>query len=889
MKNSISKCIFCVPILLTLVLFLSNRVQAQWAIDPAINNQVSTATGAQRYVQSVGDGSGGVITVWEDYRSGTADIYAQRINASGVVQWTTNGVAISSATGEQSSPVILSDGTGGVIIAWEDLRSGTSYDIYAQRINSGGAVQWTANGVAISTATGNQKNPVITSGPSGAATIAWEDSRIDASYDIYAQRINSSGVAQWTANGIAVGAATGAQLVSDISGIGSGSEVILTWQDYRDGSTPDIYAQKINTNGLVLWTVNGAVICTAANGQFNPKIINDGNSAIGGGIITWEDYRSSNADIYAQRIDGSGVAQWTSNGVPISTATGNQIKPMIDRFGGGGEAIITWEDARSGTADIYVQRINFSGLVQWTANGVAVCTATGAQTSPRIVAGIAADFSNGATITWEDQRGATYDIYAQQVNNNGVVQWTNNGVAISTATDEQSSPSIVFDSFDPVASKNGVMISWDDNRSGNYDIYSQRVNLSGVLCGNVATPGAISGTQTILAGTSNVYNVAAVMGATSYTWTLPSGWTGTSTTNSIATTSSATSGNVSLTASNACGTSGSASLAITVNKQNQTITFNALSAKTMADPAFDLTATATSSLPVTYNSSNISVATVSGSTVTLVGVGTSTITASQAGNSIFNAAPNVLRDLVVNKGNQTITFGALPSKTLGDAPFALTATSSSGLSIVYSSSNTSLATVSGNNVTLVAAGSVTIQATQAGNANFNAATTVSQTFCINPVKPTITATQLNTETPTLTSSSSVGNQWFLNNNAIPGATNATFGANAVGIYKVQVGAGGCLSAFSDNFSLVITAIEPSQFRSAVSVYPNPSFDRLTVTLPETTEKKLVSIYTLNGQRTDSRETYGNELQFDVAGYASGIYLVKVFSGQVNQVVRFTKR
>ena len=80
-----------------------------------------------------------------------------------------------------------------------------------------------------------------------------------------------------------------------------------------------------------------------------------------------------------------------------------------------------------------------------------------------------------------------------------------------------------------------------------------------------ATPGTISGTATICSGTTNTYSITAVAGATSYTWTLPSGWSGTSTTNSINTTASATSGNITVTANNTCGNSSAATLAITVN------------------------------------------------------------------------------------------------------------------------------------------------------------------------------------------------------------------------------------------------------------------------------------------------------------------------------------
>ena len=171
-------------------------------------------------------------------------------------------------------------------------------------------------------------------------------------------------------------------------------------------------------------------------------------------------------------------------------------------------------------------------------------------------------------------------------------------------------------------------------------------------------------------------------------------------------------------------------------KQNQTITFTALSAKTFGDPTFALSATSSSGLTVNYASSNTAVATVSGNTVTIVGAGSSTITASQSGNINFNAAPDVTQTLTVSKASQSITFSALSDKTVSDAPFSLAATASSGLSVSYSTTSSKL-TISANQVTLINAGRATITASQAGNTNYNPAPSVDQSFCINPATPTV--------------------------------------------------------------------------------------------------------------------------------------------------------
>lgn len=170
----------------------------------------------------------------------------------------------------------------------------------------------------------------------------------------------------------------------------------------------------------------------------------------------------------------------------------------------------------------------------------------------------------------------------------------------------------------------------------------------------------------------------------------------------------------------------------------QTITFGPLAAKTFGDPTFALAATASSGLAVTYASSNPAVATIAGNIVTITGAGAATITASQAGDLAYAPAPDVLQSLTVAKATQSLSFAALPNHTYASGPFALAATASSGLAVSYASSNPAVATVSGNTVTITGAGTTTITASQDGNANFLAATSVGQSLTIDKAAQTIT-------------------------------------------------------------------------------------------------------------------------------------------------------
>ncbi len=175
-----------------------------------------------------------------------------------------------------------------------------------------------------------------------------------------------------------------------------------------------------------------------------------------------------------------------------------------------------------------------------------------------------------------------------------------------------------------------------------------------------------------------------------------------------------------------------------VSKEAQTITFGTLPGKTLGAAPFTVSATASSGLAVSFASTTPTVCTVSGSTVTLVAHGACSIEATQAGNNYFAAATAVTRSFAVSKEAQTITFGTLPAKTLGAAPFTVSATATSGLAVSFASTTTSVCTVSGNTVTLVAHGACSIEATQAGNANFAAATAVTRSFAVSKEAQTIT-------------------------------------------------------------------------------------------------------------------------------------------------------
>ena len=87
---------------------------------------IAVGSATESFHEIVSDGNGGVIVAWQRLPSvpGQTDIYAQKVDSSGTVQWTTNGVAVCLANEIQSFPKLVDDGNGGAIIVWDDSRAG---------------------------------------------------------------------------------------------------------------------------------------------------------------------------------------------------------------------------------------------------------------------------------------------------------------------------------------------------------------------------------------------------------------------------------------------------------------------------------------------------------------------------------------------------------------------------------------------------------------------------------------------------------------------------------------------------------------------------------------------------------------------------------------------
>ncbi len=391
-----------------------NKVGADGVVmGPLSGLPICTAPGSQGNPQLIPDGTGGGIVVWWDERDGLRRIFAQRIDGEGVARWAENGIAVCDSMTWQDDPYLVSDGAGGAIVAWSENRAGTG-DIYAQRIDADGNLLWAEDGVPVCSLESEQYNVRLVRDGAGGAVIAWSDTRSYES-DIYAQRVDGNGDLLWAADGVPVCAASGYQ--SDMRMIAAAAGgAYLIWSDNRDVGN-DLYAQWIDQDGLPVWTADGIAVCPSYWGKYASALAEDGS---GGIFVAWYDERDGwKYPIYAQRVDAWGAPVWSQCGiVAIPCYTGSsEIRMMSDGAGGAILAADVYFD-ESSTADIYAQRLDGDGNTLWGIQGAVVSGASSDQYSPDI----ATDGAGGAFIVWEDYRGdmGYSDVYGQRMGASGL-------------------------------------------------------------------------------------------------------------------------------------------------------------------------------------------------------------------------------------------------------------------------------------------------------------------------------------------------------------------------------------------------------------------------------------------------------------------------------------
>lgn len=270
-----------------------------------------------------------------------------------------------------TNPSVAFDGDN-FLVVWEGGH-GSQVGICGARVTPTGALL-DPTGFAISTAAGDQLQPVVAFDGSGFLVV-WQDRRNHPdSGDIYAARVSREGLVL-DPDGIPVSCAAGVQLHPDLAF--DGANLLVVWEDERNSpDTSDIYGARVTAAGVVLDTA-GIVVSTVASSGW-PAVAFDGTNH----LVVWQDDRNGSLDVYGARVNQAG-AVLDPDGIPVSSAAGRQSHP--DLAFDGENFLAVWDDGRSSpdTFDIYGTRVTPAGEVLDTA-GIGISVATRRQRYPAL-------------------------------------------------------------------------------------------------------------------------------------------------------------------------------------------------------------------------------------------------------------------------------------------------------------------------------------------------------------------------------------------------------------------------------------------------------------------------------------------------------------------------
>jgi len=310
---------------------------------------------AARWARIVPDGTGGVIIAWQD-RSvpGEYGVFMQHLDASGIRLWGDAGLRVSDY---EADPELVSDGSDGAFVTWSDWRAGVHSDVYVQHVAGDGTVHWVVNGIRVTWQSNNQAYPQVVSDSAGGVIVTWLDILLDPDF-LRAQRISPSGTALWPAVGVTVG--EHGWWYYAVGDDGSGG-MIAAWQG--GPLNRKVRVQRVNALGEQLWSPEGAAVADSPASQVLPVMI---TSHEGSALIAWQDQRNGGCiGIYAQKLLSTGIRTWDSDGVVVTDRDGNQYSPRIIK-GGTEEMLAFWRHPSAAADTLFLMPVGSTttGLIE---------------------------------------------------------------------------------------------------------------------------------------------------------------------------------------------------------------------------------------------------------------------------------------------------------------------------------------------------------------------------------------------------------------------------------------------------------------------------------------------------------------------------------------------
>ncbi len=462
--------------LLGLVTALSSAANAQWSTDSTMHQVIADATGEQVQPKIVPTLDGGCYISWYSNDATGYDVRLQRLDNAGNEMWAHNGILLADRSFSSTQDYGLDiDSNGNALVAFRDDRFG-GVVVTAHSVAPDGTLNWGANGVQMGNSADSINSPDIAGTDDGNAVVGWINNA-DSNFT----QLSSTGSENWTT--VLSTDFGDSILVSAMEGSDNGS-VIVSWVQYGFFLGPKhLYAQKLAADGSEAWTQRAPVF-TNGSLQFGnfPEFVSDGS---GGAVFSWYD-TANGLNVYIQRLNSDGLNVFTLNGFAASTAPRERVSPSVAFDRDSDSIYVAWVelDNNQGSHGLYAQHINVSGNRMWTDSGKAISAIDANETSS-----VNAQVMDGNfTALWIENAGGfgLEQVQAHAVAPDGSDVWSGGTVLVASDTNERSRLAST------VSSDGFIIAGWQAAASGGDDLETHNINPDGSL-GAASCPADLTG------------------------------------------------------------------------------------------------------------------------------------------------------------------------------------------------------------------------------------------------------------------------------------------------------------------------------------------------------------------------------------------------------------
>lgn len=436
--------------------------------DPIWDN----ATNVRKSINPVWNGSsavtsnGSTIYVWSDISNGSRDIFAARVAANGDLLWNA-AIPITLQDGEQDYPIIIPNQDDEFIVAYVDYRTNPSGTIRARKINAEGTLFWDTNGAIVNDSSERKHSLHACTLANNDVLFTWNIGSYSSS-DIYAQKLNSSGIPVWNALGMQLSYSPGGENQHDVFPLADDGFIIT--YSYAHATGVDAMMMRYNSSGNWMWASPVEVCPTADNAEYLDAVrLPQNKIAV---LFRYNVTIPARIAVQILNIEGDLV---TDTPLLLSSESSNLAYEHAITAGSDNSLFVSWNVQSTTNASYYcsyLQKISAEGNLLWNPEGIVYYEGYQSYRNPLLVA----DSNGGVHIAWSYMPIDNYiqdsKIAAKHYDQNSQLLWTIDEVVISNNRQSLQSAS---------SYAGNLQLSWNGFFDEKEAIRTQKISYAGSL------------------------------------------------------------------------------------------------------------------------------------------------------------------------------------------------------------------------------------------------------------------------------------------------------------------------------------------------------------------------------------------------------------------------